>query len=264
MMVPGLRRPAGLPTMGAEIVDFLRFAARPRPGPRLAGRAAGAATAADFRTHAPWWRLLHWAVLLWTVNIFVFAPLALSAAEASGAQHRLDIHNLPWMTALIWAPVVEELTFRYALRRPAMLWWFVPLMAAILAQGPGPVSILIATAALLLSLAPLWYPPDHRWHRGWAASWPWRRRTRRYYPWLFHAAALAFAAVHLYNFRMTSMNLVLLPLLVLPQWVTGLVLGWIRVKRGIGASMALHAIFNGGPLLLIGLVLHFAPQLAAY
>jgi membrane protease YdiL (CAAX protease family) len=61
---------------------------------------------------------------------------------------------------------------------------------------------------------------------------------------------------------MTSMNLVLLPLLVLPQWVTGLVLGWMRVRRGIGASIMLHAMFNGGPLLLIGLILHFAPQLA--
>ncbi|WP_323016905.1 type II CAAX prenyl endopeptidase Rce1 family protein [Castellaniella sp.] len=263
MSLPGFSRPSGLPTMGEEIVDFLKFIVRPRPGPRLRPHGPGRGVWVDFSLHAPWWRLLHWAVLLWTVNIFVFAPLALSAADASGAQHRLDIHNLPWLTALIWAPIVEELTFRYALRRPAMLWWFVPLMVAILVQGAGATSILMAAVALLLVLAPLWYPATHRWRAGWAASWRWRRRMRWAYPLLFHAAALAFAAVHLYNFRMTSMNLVLLPLLVLPQWVTGLVLGWMRVKRGIGASMALHAIFNGGPLLLIGLILTFAPQLAA-
>lgn len=260
----GFRRPAGLPTMGEEIVDFLRFIVHPRPGPRLGARRAGQGLSADFRLNAPWWRLAHWAVLLWTVNIFVFAPLALSAAQASGAQHRLDIHNLPWLAALVWAPVVEELTFRYALRRPAMLWWFVPLMTAILVQGAGATSVMMAAVALLLALAPLWYPADHRWHWGWNASWRWRKRVSRAYPWLFHAAALAFAAVHLYNFRLASMNLVLLPLLVLPQWVTGLVLGWTRVKRGIGASMGLHAIFNGGPLVLIGLLLHFAPDLAAY
>lgn len=260
----GFRRPEALPTMGEEIVDFLRFIVHPRPGPRLGAHQAGQGLRTDFRLNAPWWRLVHWAVLLWTVNIFVFAPLALSAAQASGAQHRLDIHNLPWLAALVWAPVVEELTFRYALRRPAMLWWFVPLMATILVQGAGATSVMMAAVALLLALAPLWYPADYRWHWGWNASWRWRKRVSRAYPWLFHAAALAFAAVHLYNFRLASLNLVLLSLLVLPQWVTGLVLGWTRVKRGIGASMALHAIFNGGPLVLISLLLHFAPDLAAY
>jgi len=255
------QRPAGLPTMGQEIADFLRFIVRPRPGPRAGGRRAGAGLWADWRLNAPWWRLCHWAVLLWLVNLFVFAPLALSAADAGGAQHRLNIHNLPWMTALIWAPIVEELTFRYALRRPAMLWWFVPLMASILVQGAGIASGLMAAAAVLLALAPAWYPADHRWRTGWRASWRGRRLARRAYPWLFHGAALAFAAVHLFNFRLNAMALVLLPLLVLPQWVTGLVLGWMRVRRGIVDAIALHAIFNGGPLLLIGLVLHFAPQL---
>ncbi|MFC4297335.1 MAG: CPBP family glutamic-type intramembrane protease [Castellaniella sp.] len=260
--MPLFRRPAGLPTMGQEIVDFLRFVVRPRPGPRLGGRRAGSGMRADLGLNAPWWRLVHWAVLLWTLNLFVFAPLALSAADAGGAQHRLDIHNLPWMTALIWAPIVEELTFRHALRRPAMLWWFVPLMVSILVQGAGVASGLMAAAAVLLALAPAWYPAGHRWQAGWRLSWRGRRLMRRAYPLLFHVAALAFAAVHLFNFRLNAMALVLLPLLVLPQWVTGLVLGWMRVRRGLGASIALHAIFNGGPLLLIGLILWLAPELA--
>jgi hypothetical protein len=258
----GLERPAGLPTMGEEIVDFLRYLRHPRPGPRLGGHAAGRCLRADFAPGVPWWRLAHWAGLLWLVNLFVFAPLALSAAQATGAQHRLDVYNLPWLTALLWAPLVEELTFRYALRRPAMLWWFVPFMVAILVQGPALTSGAMVVLALLLLAAPAWYPRGHRGRAGWTLSWPSRRRVRRFYPVLFHGSALAFAAVHLYNFRLNHMELFLLPLLVLPQWVTGLVLGWIRVRRGIGASMCLHALFNGGPLLLLGIILHFAPELA--
>lgn len=51
----------------------------------------------------------------------------------------------------------------------------------------------------------------------------------------------------------------LLPLLVLPQWATGLVLGWMRVRRGIGAAIALHALFNGGPVLMIWLLMTLMP-----
>ncbi|HEX2520327.1 MAG TPA: CPBP family glutamic-type intramembrane protease [Castellaniella sp.] len=260
--MPGFQRPLGLPSMGQEIVDFLRFLRHPRPGPRLGAHAVGGSIRADFSMGAPWWRLLHWALLLWLVNLFVFAPLALSAAQAAGAQHRLDLLNLPWLTALVWAPVIEELTFRYVLRRPAMIIWFVPLMVVILAQGPRVTSGVMAVLALLLAAAPVWYGRGHRWQRGWALSWPQRRLAHRLYPWLFHCSAVTFAAVHLYNFRFDRMSLFLLPLLVLPQWVTGMVLGWIRIRRGIGASMMLHAFFNGGPMLLLALILHFAPGLA--
>ncbi|MFA5665065.1 type II CAAX prenyl endopeptidase Rce1 family protein [Castellaniella sp.] len=258
----GLARPAGLPTMGQEIADFLRFVRRPGLGPRTGARPAGSCLPVDFALGAPWWRILHWAILLWTLNIFVFAPLALSAATALGAEHRLNIHQLPWLTAMVWAPIVEELTFRYALRRPAMVWWFVPLMVAVLVQGPAPASALLGCAALLLILAPRWYRSGHRWQGGWRLSWAARRRYRRWFPVLFHAAAIAFAAVHLFNFRLSTISWVVLPLLVLPQWVTGLVLGWLRVRRGVGAAIGLHAVFNGGPLLLIALVLYFFPELA--
>src|SRR3546814_17476014 len=79
---------------------------------------------------------------------------------------------------------------------------------------------------------------------------PWRYRLayRRCFPWIFHLASLLFAAVHLYNFNLHHTPLLLLPLLVLAQWLTGLVLGWLRVKRGIANSMLLNGIINGGTL----------------
>ena len=46
--------------------------------------------------------------------------------------------------------------------------------------------------------------------------------------------------------------------LVLPQWATGLVLGWMRVRRGIGAAIAC-ALFNGGPVLMIWLLMTLMP-----
>jgi len=43
--------------------------------------------------------------------------------------------------------------------------------------------------------------------------------------------------------------------LVTPQWLTGLVLGWMRVQRGVVAAMILHALFNLGPLTVAWLAL---------
>ena len=93
---------------------------------------------------------------------------------------------------------------------------------------------------------------------------PWRYRLayRRGFPLAYHAVSLLFAAVHLYNFNLHQTPWWLLPLLVLPQWLTGLVLGWLRVKRGVGASMLLHGLFNSGPLLVVWLILTFAPDMA--
>ncbi|MER1968798.1 CPBP family intramembrane glutamic endopeptidase [Castellaniella sp. GW247-6E4] len=246
----------------AELMDFLRFVRRPRPGRRLPGRAVGHGVQVDFLPNIRGVRLIQWALLLWLANLFVFGPLAVGAAEMGGAQHRLSLANLPWMQALIWAPIVEELTFRHVLRRPAMVWWFVPLMVSIVVQGAGFASGLMAAVALLLCLAPLWCPASARLRGGWSLSWARRRGMLRAYPWLYHLSAVAFGAVHLYNFQLYEMPIALMPLLVLPQWFTGLVLGWMRVRRGIGASMLLHALFNAGPLLIVLLILRFAPGLA--
>lgn len=48
---------------------------------------------------------------------------------------------------------------------------------------------------------------------------------------------------------------------MLPQWLTGLVLGWMRVRRGIAASIALHALFNAGPMVMIWLLLKLVPDM---
>ncbi|SHH04337.1 CPBP family glutamic-type intramembrane protease [Pollutimonas bauzanensis] len=243
-----------------ELRDFFRFALRPRFGPRLPGRHAGSGWWEDWFPGLAIGRLCKWACFLWAVNLAFLGPIAVMAAGAGGATHRLDIHNIPWLQALLWAPVVEELVFRYGLRRIAQAWWLVPAAVGAMLMGPQWSAILLVTGIFVVCWLPyLFGMPCAR------RSLAWRHRLlyRRCFPWVFHATSLLFAAVHLYNFNLHQTPLWLMPLLVLPQWLTGLVLGWLRVKRGIGASMLLHGIFNGGPLLLVWLVLRFVPEMVA-
>lgn len=244
-----------------ELRDFLRFIVRPSIGPRLPGRRVGGHIGADWLSGLDVGRLLKWALFLWAVNLIFLGPIAVAAASAAGAQHRLNIHAIPWLQALIWAPVVEELVFRYSLRRIVHALWLLPVSVGIMFGGPSTVSILFLIAALLICWSP--WAGQCRFRlsrRSPGRSWAIRRRYRSLFPWVFHAANLAFAAVHLHNFNMSQVALWLLPLLVLPQWLTGMVLGWLRVRRGIGAAMLMHGLFNAGPLVLVWLVLSMAPD----
>ena len=80
---------------------------------------------------------------------------------------------------------------------------------------------------------------------------PAMRWFARLFPLFFWFSTLAFACVHLLNFEEGAL-FVLLPL-VLPQFVLGALLGYLRVTYGLGASIALHALHNGTAMALVAL-----------
>lgn len=241
-----------------ELRDFRQFVRQPVPGPRLPGRAAGNAVWVDWIPGVSFGRLLKWALLLWATNLFLLGPLAVVAAGAGGATHRLSLDALPWLHALLWAPLVEEMAFRFGLRRLRLLWWALPLSVTAMFLGPQAISV----ALLGLAILPVCIPARPAARLARATPWAWRRAWRQLFPVLFHGSSVAFAALHLYNFNLHHTPWWLLPLLVLPQWFTGMVLGWLRVRRGIGAAVLLHGLFNAGPLLVVWLVLRTMPDLA--
>jgi membrane protease YdiL (CAAX protease family) len=246
--------PRAYPTFWHELADFGRFLRHPTLR-RLPGRNAASSLASD------WWpglrvsRLLAWAVSLWVINLIAFGPLAVAVAELLGAEHRINPHHLPVLIAVFWAPLVEEMLFRYGLRRPRQALWIVPVMVVLVIWPVRGWSIAVLVCALIAASLPL--RRGRIAHARWVGSW--RREYIRHYGWVYHLTSLVFAAVHLHNFTFDKTTFWLLPFLVLPQWATGLVLGWMRTRRGIGASIALHSLFNGGPVLVILLILRFFP-----
>jgi len=239
------------PTFRRELADLRQFLFRPRLTPRPRRPGTVPAWLADWSVSGGWRCLLAWALSLWAINLLLLGPLALLAAGQGGAMHRINLDNLPVLTAVLWAPLVEELLFRYGLRRPVQAVWLVPVMVVVVFNGPQFWTGALVAAAMASS-----------WHLGRtgarpdASAWRWRRRYVRAFGLVFHLASLAFALVHLLNYRgLGQMPVWLLPLLILPQWTTGLVVGWMRVRRGIGTAIALHALFNGGPVLaMLGLL----------
>jgi len=232
--------------------DFVRFVRRPRLAPRCRQVRPTAAWLLDWLPGIGLGRLLAWAAILWLINLFLFGPIVVSVAKQAGASHAVDPANLPWLLALVWAPLVEELLFRYGLRRPGIALWLVPLMIFALWLGPGVgQSIVFALTIIAVYRATSPNPmPGVRARQ-------WLRFYRQWFWLVFHLSVLIFAALHLYNFTFESVQWWMLPALMLPQWFTGMVLGWIRVMRGIGAAILLHAMFNLGPLMAAWLVMNW-------
>jgi uncharacterized protein len=79
----------------------------------------------------------------------------------------------------------------------------------------------------------------------------------QYSSWLFWVATLGFGVVHITNFTKLPMSSwIFIPLLVLPQIITGFILGYIRVNFGFRWAVLFHGIFNSIltlPIILIGL-----------
>lgn len=79
-----------------------------------------------------------------------------------------------------------------------------------------------------------------------------QRFVLKYFKYLFFLSALMFGLVHLFNIEHFSIvALVVSPVLILPQFVAGLFLGFIRMKFGIFYSILFHSLINIFPALMI-------------
>jgi hypothetical protein len=169
----------------------------------------------------------------------VTGPISSAVSSAGGATNRLDDVRLgPIILAgVLLAPLVEELTFRLTVA-PFRAWWLVLSSAGLVLVDVrvGLVAVVVALAIALIR------PLRRRVAAGWA----------RHFALVFYGSAVIFGLVHASNWVLDRPGLavVLVPLLVLPQALIGVVLGYARVTMGLLRSMLLHAAYNGSLLLL--------------
>ena len=72
-----------------------------------------------------------------------------------------------------------------------------------------------------------------------------RKVWDKFYRWIFYFMAVAFGLMHIMNFE-PSLNIYLLaPILVAPQILLGINLGYLRIRFGLIWSILFHALYNG-------------------
>jgi membrane protease YdiL (CAAX protease family) len=156
----------------------------------------------------------------------------------------------------IYAPIVEELTFRTWLKfspgRIAISMGFMSyLILNILLEGPlnffvqslsglaalGPlIFLLVVLVAVSLSVYALLRIP--------VVNKSVEKIYHRYYFWFFYLTVVVFGALHLGNYLDLGNLVFLAPLLFLPQILAALVLGYVRVRYGLVWSILVHFLIN--------------------
>ncbi|TYB76769.1 CPBP family intramembrane metalloprotease [Bizionia gelidisalsuginis] len=69
-------------------------------------------------------------------------------------------------------------------------------------------------------------------------------KNKTFFKTAFYAFTLLFGFIHIFNYDLTLKILIFSPILVAPQLVLGVLLGFLRVKIGLVYAMVLHALFN--------------------
>ena len=158
------------------------------------------------------------------------------------------------LLGMVIAPLWEELAYRSWLGGPRSVLIGLPALAAVsagLAAVASPLSS-FATLVMMAVLGMLFFQLALRVFSAGEASLAGLRR--RSFPLVFWGSALLFGMLHLANYDGGLSHPVLL-LAVLPQFLIGALLGYVRMRFGLLAAMGFHAAYNG---VLIGLMVVLA------
>lgn len=211
-----------------ETIELLTFLRHPRRRVRHAG------------TTAQQMRRLLWMLLLGVVlSVVMMFPLEGLVAQLAPSVQSLMVFNGRFVfTAVIMAPLLEEVLFRAGLRNAAYTLFIGPCLIVLvifhLSWTTGTFAGVTALIGLLDHLRRK--RPGLLQRRG--------RAFLRLYPAVFRAYGVAFAAIHLANYQASGWDAMLVPVLLLPQMLLGLLLSYIRLRQGLVHSMLLHSLLN--------------------
>lgn len=176
----------------------------------------------------------------------VFAVTGVSLPEPSDAFQNMAKQSNFILLAAVAAPLIEEGLFRSWLGNRWGILLIAPGLLAVAViwtlLGREDISSglrLVAGSAVMSSFA-LYLA---RYWRLRSEPGVLDRALRRVFPYAFWATSLAFGAMHLANYESGEMGL-LLPLLVLPQFIVGVIIGYVRMRFGLLAAIGFHSGYN--------------------
>lgn len=142
--------------------------------------------------------------------------------------------------ACIFAPVLEELIFRWHLRDlyGTVYFIFLSLAGLMISQVN---SVLIQLGIIITALVAAVLVIEFLKKKGkWYAIRVWKKN----YPFIFYYTAIIFGLIHLSNYKELTIADPSFVFYIASQAFGGLSLSYLRIKYGLGYSILFHACFN--------------------
>lgn len=191
---------------------------------------------------------------MFSIIIFVITPM-MSLIGVEDMEHAMELVEeklSPWSLILLTVfvgPIIEELIFRLPLKYRYLVYAYdfllINFLGFYIANQFGPAVIRMAVP-LFLVISVFWIL--------------WRKKNididsvsnfNRHFPFYFYAMAVFFAFFHITNFSLDPDMWWATPILVLPQFVLGLLLGYVRLKYGLTYAIFVHALNNFIPVMAL-------------
>jgi uncharacterized protein len=201
-------------------------------------------------------RPIDWAMFFKLFFFFLILALPFSAVS-KGLQELLDLNQLVIsqnklimvLIALLFAPVFEELAFRLLLKpswRNFMIFATVILLMAVKYLSESRY-LMMTCFVVIACAAALPVFSESMLHKV-------QTFIFKHIAFFFYLSAALFGCMHIFNFEPVTYKLFLAGILIVgPQIVAGIFMGFVRMRFGIVYSMLFHFCMN---LLALPLFLH--------
>lgn len=155
---------------------------------------------------------------------------------------------LIFILAVVIAPFFEELIFRGFLRYPNTIYGVVGFLLLSIVLGMMNMQFinLITTGIISFAIIVLLILVSTNTRIDVKI----RALFKRYFGVVFYASVVLFAYAHIFNFTEIE-AWYYTPILVLPQFILALFLGYVRVRNNLWTSIYVHALNNAIPTTLL-------------
>lgn len=216
-----------------EISSFFSFVRNP-------GRGSGRATSRNEWIR----RAIFFAILLTLIEAPIL--IALDFIERWTRMPRLSPTSDGLLAALvmtvIFGPIVEELIFRAGLRNPTYCLFIGPPLVVLFTIGTFSQFVIFAILCLCMSVAGGIHA--RRMYKNHVAQRHFSRLFLAHYARIFWLYCFLFAFLHSTNYQFDGYQSFFVFLFVLPQFISGVVMGYLRLRDGVRSSWLVHTSMN--------------------
>ena len=197
--------------------------------------------------------ILKLASILWLINSLFFGPVAFKATILGNSNHKLYIQDISLFKGIIFAPLIEEIIFRYILKFPLNITFnILILFFYIFSESYNFIYILINILLVKLILNSHYIRIKKSKYNNYFYL-----INKFFFRYILFLSSIIFSFMHLNNYFIEETPLWIMPAIILPQFFTSLILVIIRLNYGIGTSIILHSVFNLVPLISLYIIVNF-------